>query len=87
MTAIEVLPLLIPTDTWFWGADTGTPLGVHNIKHYLHREELTAYTTARDAYRAQNVDTATPWRLQLSLTGSVTPLNGPRKLLTRESER
>ena len=60
MSAKEVLPLLIPPNTWYWGTSNGTPLGVQNIKHYLHQKDLVTYTTTRDEYRAQNVDKTNP---------------------------
>ena len=60
LTAKEVLPHLIPPNTWYWGNSTGEPLGVHNIKYYLHRNDLTEYTTARDKSRAQNIDKTNP---------------------------
>ena len=60
LSAKEVLPHLIPPNTWYWGNSTGEPLGVHNIKYYLHRNDLTEYTTARDKSRAQNIDKTNP---------------------------
>ena len=60
MTAKEILPHLIPPNTWYWGDDKGEPLGVQSIKYYLHRDDLTEYTANRDGYRAQNIDETDP---------------------------
>ena len=54
-TSIDALVIYkdtLPPDHWYWGDKDGGPLGVKPLPYYLHKNDLTDYTTERDRARA-----------------------------------